>query len=102
MKTQPFVITELNVKTVFVLSIYHKLLELQKCNCGIIAAKNHIDSMISAALQSNHQMRHRPYNTELIDNNNLNITFDGELVLSISAKHVVTPNTINIPNRIRA
>lgn len=102
MNALPFVITDLNVKTVFVLSIYHKLLELQKCGCGIIAAKNHIDSMISVATQANHQLRKRPYSTHLIDNNSLQVVFDGELVLSISTKHIVTPNTINIPNRIRA
>lgn len=102
MKALPFVITDLNVKTVFVLSIYHKMLEFQKCNCGIVAAKNHIDSMIKAAMQSNHQMRHRPYHTELINNTILKVTFDGDVVLSITTKHIVTPNTINIPNRIRA
>ena len=102
MKALPFVITDLNVKTVFVLSIYHKMLELQKCNCGIVAAKNHVDSMIKAAMQSNHQMRHRLYHTELINNTILKVTFDGDVVLSITTKHIVTPKTINIPNRIRA
>jgi hypothetical protein len=100
MKAQPFVISDLHVKTDFVLSLYHKLLELQKIDCSIADAKAHIDSMIRHAARRYYHRVVKPYETKFINPCHFDVTKDGDVVLSVKDKSHIQPETIKNSNRI--
>jgi hypothetical protein len=99
-KELPFYVHDLHVKKAVIFRIYHKLLELQKCNVPLQAASAHIISMIAQEQRNNPKLKLDDYKVVCEAPDQLRVFLDGEEVIVCNRKPKITYQTITVKSAV--
>ena len=100
MSALPFYVTDLHVKKAVIFRMYHKLLELQKCNVPLQPATAHLLSLIGQEQRDTPKLKLDDYKVVCEAPDQLRVFLDGEEVIVCNRHPKITYQTITVKSAV--